>query len=396
MIKIKVMHIVECAGGVDRYIYMLLKNMNQDKFEHILVCSKNYSADNYSTITNNVIQIDLHHEISVIKDIIAIIKIRNIIKQNRPDIVYCHSSKAGGVARIANINLQTPIIYNPHGWAFNIKCSWIKRLTYISIERLLSLFTTHIVAISNHEKTSAIKHHIASNSKVQVIMNGIDLEYIDKQTMTSNITRCSLNIPDNAYLIGMVGRISKQKATDTFVLSALAILKRIPNAFFIIVGGGDEQQHIENLINKNRLSDRFVITQWVENPLSYIKLFDQAVLFSRWEGFGLVLAEYMKMQKPIVATRVGGIVDLINDNENGLLVDIDNIEQIETAIYRIYKDSELKEKFISNGLKLVTEKFNIRRVATEHEELIVNICKNGEVLYLNNYLLAAPDERRAS
>ena len=67
MIKIKVMHIVECAGGVDRYIYMLLKNMNQDKFEHILVCSKNYSADNYSTITNNVIQIDLHHEISVIK-----------------------------------------------------------------------------------------------------------------------------------------------------------------------------------------------------------------------------------------------------------------------------------------------------------------------------------------
>lgn len=82
-------------------------------------------------------------------------------------------------------------------------------------------------------------------------------------------------------------------------------------------------------------------------------LFDQALLLSRWEGFGLVLAEYMKLGKPVVATEINAIPDLITDRDNGLLVDVDNVQQIVAAVLNIYNNKELRRKLINNGLKRV-------------------------------------------
>lgn len=117
----KIMHVVECAGGVDRYLSMLLPLLEEQQVEQILVCSFNYSKSKYEKWIDEVVQIDMQQTFSFIEIWKRVKEIRRYIKQIHPDILYCHSSFAGGLGRLAAIGLSCKVVYNPHGWAFNIK-----------------------------------------------------------------------------------------------------------------------------------------------------------------------------------------------------------------------------------------------------------------------------------
>lgn len=117
----KVIHIVQCAGGVDRYLKMLLPILKEEGLQQILICSPDYRIEEYEKKVDIVEQLNLVQSLSpflVMKNVFAI---RKLIKEYNPDIVYCHSSFAGGLGRLACIGISTKIIYNPHGWAFNMK-----------------------------------------------------------------------------------------------------------------------------------------------------------------------------------------------------------------------------------------------------------------------------------
>jgi glycosyltransferase involved in cell wall biosynthesis len=229
-----------------------------------------------------------------------------------------------------------------------------------------------IIAISDYEKKTAIENKICSPDKIRVIYNGTDIdEYIRKKEIYS-LTRADLGIENDAYIIGTVGRLSKQKAPDTFIKAAGIIKKYIPRAFFLMVGDGEMKNEIEDLIRKMDLQKSVLVTGWVNEPMEYIRLFDQAMLLSRWEGFGLVLAEYMLAKKPIIATKVDAISDLITDRENGFLVKMDDVEAIARASKEIYEDKELVNFMITNSFRLVNERFNIKRVVSELETLFNN------------------------
>ena len=375
--KITILHVVQCAGGVDIYLRMLLSHIDRSRFRQILVCSKDYSRDDYRQLVDVFEQVEMCNALSFGADRKAVVAVRKLVKRHQPDIVYCHSSKAGGIGRLACIGLGIPVVYNPHGWAFSMKGSRMKSIMYLWIERMLAPLTTRFIVISSYEKLIAVEKHIAGSGKIKVIFNGVDMEKIGRQQATTHVSRASLGIPEDAYVVGMVGRISRQKAPDVFVRTAAKVKERIPQASFMIVGDGEQREEVEQMVARYGLSDCFCITGWVGNPTAYACLFDQAVLLSRWEGFGLVLAEYMKLGKPIVATAVDAIPDLVTDYENGLLVGRDEVDQATEAICTIYSDNKLKEKMIRNGQMRAEAFFDVRRVANEHEHLFVNICKSG-------------------
>lgn len=373
MQKIRLFHIVQCAGGVDCYLRMLLSHMDRSRYMHILVCSSDYFKSDYQGLVDEFIQIEMCNSLSFKKDVKAVLKVRSFIKYYHPDVIYCHSSKAGGIGRIANIGTGIPLVYNPHGWAFNMKVGCLRRNVYLWMERLLSPLTTRYIIISNYEKMSAIQHRVVRADKMKVIFNGIDMNAVDKEVMLGTVTRASLKIPKNAYLIGMVGRISQQKAPDIFIQVAAFLKDILPNTYFMIVGDGDQRNDIEQLIKDYKLEERVIITGWVNNPVAYASLFDQAMLLSRWEGFGLVLVEYMKLGKPIIATEVDAISDLITDHENGILVEVNDVEQAVNAVMEIMNNAELRNKLIFNGMMRANAFFDVHRVAHEHEALFSRI-----------------------
>lgn len=370
--KIRILHVVQSAGGVDRYLRVLFKYMDKDKFENILVCSNDFHQSDYTNLVTDFIHVDMKREISAKSDLHSILEVRKLIKKYKPDIVYAHSSKAGVIARVANIGTGYKCIYNPHGWAFNMNTSDKKRSLYTKIEKISALFCDKIVCISNAEYHSALQHKICKADKLQVIFNGIDIDQY-RQNRIKRLTKQDIGIPDDSFVIGMVGRVSEQKAPDIFAKAAKLIKKVIPNSYFIIVGNGNLEDEIKKYVIENGLNNSFKITGWVENPMDYIQLFDEAMLLSRWEGFGLVLPEYMIARKPIIATNIDAIPDLINDGNNGLLVPVNDPEEVSKKALSLYQDKDLYNKLANNGEDIVYKKFDAKRVANEHEILFESL-----------------------
>lgn len=365
--RIRIVHIAQAAGGVEQYIKMLLKYMDSTKFENILIASKDYHAENYVNLVDAFEQVDMSRAIGK-NDLSVAKKVRTLIKQYKPDIVYAHSSKAGAIARIADLGLKNHLLYNPHGWAFNMKCSAHKKKLYMTIERVAAPFCDRIICISEAERKSALDKKICADNKLQVVFNGVDIAAYE-QKEHGKISKADLRIPKDAFVVGMVGRISLQKAPDVFIRAAKLIKREILNVHFIIVGSGEMEDDVKKYAKQNGLEDCLHITGWVDDPLDYVELFDVACLLSRWEGFGLVLPEYMMVGKPIVATQVDAIPNIISNYQNGILVKVDDEVAVSRAVIEIQKNPMLKNKLVQQGQKDVRLRFDAKRVSYEHEIL---------------------------
>jgi len=371
MKKIKVLHVFEpYFGGVPKYVETLLKYTDGNQIENIVVCSQRYNSEKISQFTKKIYHVDMVHKPNAVKDLLTIKKLKNIISINKPDIVYAHSTKAGFWARIVGISSGCKIIYNPHGWAFNMQQSTKKKKLYKWVEKILAHFCDKIVCISDAEKESALREKICKPSKLQVIYNGIDLEEI-KNTVPK--TRTELHIPEDAFVVGMVGRLSKQKAPDIFVKAAKLIKDAIPNAYFMMVGDGELRDKIEVLIHRFDLDSSFLITGWVDNPTAYMKIMDVGCLLSRWEGFGLVLPEYMACKVPIVATNVDAIPNIIEDGKNGILVDKDDYQAVKKVVVKMYEDRTFYSEIQNNAINEVKLLFSEKRVTLESKRMYAKV-----------------------
>lgn len=232
------------------------------------------------------------------------------------------------------------------------------------MEKCLSPLTDKIVCISEAEKVSAERERIANDDKLELIPNGIDVEAV-KCAVPKR--RTDFGIADDAFVVGMIGRISPQKAPDIFIKSAKLIHDNIKNSAFIIVGDGEEREEVECFARENDLN--LIITGWTDKPYSYLKMFDVAVLLSRWEGFGLAVVEYMAAEKNVVATRTDAIPTLIDDGVDGLLVEVDNPEDVKEKVMWLYNHPNEAKAMRDKALQKVIKRYDISRVVDQHVEM---------------------------
>lgn len=372
MNNISLVHIAECAGGVERYLQMLLPRLRRKGLQQFFICSFNYDKNRYIDIVDGVEQVDLRQSFNPIQIIKKVRAIRCYIRNIRPDIVYCHSSFAGGLGRLACMGLPCKVVYNPHGWAFNMNGASknLKCIGYALMEKFLAKMTDKIVCISEAEKDSALRKKISKEDKLELIPNGIDIHAVQDAPAKS---RDELGIASDAFVVGMIGRISPQKAPDIFIRAAKLISDNIANSVFIIVGDGDDRNKIEHLAKENNV--RLIVTGWTDEPYSYLKIFDVAMLLSRWEGFGLAIVEYMAAEKPVVATRVDAIPTLIKDGINGLLANVDDPEDVKEKVIWLYNHRSEAQKIREAALKNTKDNYDICRVVDQHYNMFVKLCE---------------------
>lgn len=375
MAKKKIVHIAQSAGGVLEYLYMFFKNFNNEDYENILIVSQDYEKNlkKFRNIVKEIYIVPMTREIKLKQDIKSILEVRKLLKKIKPDILYLHSSKAGAYGRIAMLfNHKTKILYNAHGWYFNADMSPKKKKIIALIEKILAIKTDKIINISKSEYDSALKYKIASEKKMCIIENGIDFKKFEGCEKYREETRKKYNIKDNEIVIGVVGRLSEQKDPMTTIKAFNEIYKENKNVRLMYVGSGDLEKEVIKYAQENNLTHLVTITGWIEDTEKYIPAFDIAILPSKWEGFGLVLIEYMVCNKPIVASNVGGIADIIKDKENGLLTEKDNYKMLYENINKLYADNNLKERIIAKN-KIRRSNFDIQKIVQQNLQLFNEI-----------------------
>ena len=363
----KALHIaLTHGGGVEVYTRMLIKHTCKD-FETVLICASEYNKDLLPANACTIYDVDVPREISVQRDLKAVFKIRKIIKKESPDVIYCHSSMAGAIGRIATMGLRGKVIYNPHGWSFDMAISPVKKTLYRFLEKILAMATDKIVTISEYEKRIALKNKICKKNKIEVILNGIDLE----KCRSIKTEKTAFGYKESDFIIGCSARLSEQKDPLLFAEVAGCIAAKLPEARFVWVGDGELREDFIAALKRKKVFDKTTVTGWVDNPYEYISIFDVAVLFSKWEGFGLCLAEYIALGKPVVATNVGAVSEIIQDGICGKLAESRNPERIADEIVAYKQCRDLKD--IRQKCRESSERFDFKITAEKTRKMMADL-----------------------
>ncbi len=353
-------------GGTQEYLKTLLKYLNRNKYELSVICHGEVYEE-LNSLGYNVHHVEMVRSISILKDLMSLKNVLSYLKNNKTDIVYSHSSKGGVIGRIAARLLNIPNLYNPHGWSFNMNISNKKKRFYILVEKIVSKFADKIIMISEAEYNDAVLKGIADRNKLALITNGVDLEKFDKKN--GDDFKQSLKIPKNFKVVGMLGRFTEQKSPQTFIEIAQIVTDSYPKCKFILIGDGELKSTLEKMVSKFNLGGKFIIYGWVNNPEKYITIMDVGVLTSKWEGFGLVLAEMMASGKPVVASEVDGIPFVVRKNIDGFLCRPDDAKGFAKYILRLLNEDDLYKTMSESTYKHAREKFDLKRVIREHEKI---------------------------
>jgi len=271
-------------------------------------------------ITTRVIPSLMNH-INPIVNVKAVADIRRIMVQGKYDIVHTHSSVAGVVGRFAALTAGVPvIIHHVHGWGLQKGMSRWTRMLYLTLERLSARFTNRMIAVSRPDIQKGLAHCIGKEDKFTLIYNGINLgkfrQPVDDQQMRSEL---GLLDPD-CKLVGMIGRLDKQKNPLDFIQAAAIVAKGYSKVQFLIVGDGPLRPECERLINELNLKEKFFLLGFRNDVARILPILTITAMSSLWEGLPIAFLEAMSAGKPIVANDVDGAKDVVINGETGFLV----------------------------------------------------------------------------
>lgn len=359
------------VGGAQKYVCDLAVALQKSgKFEVLVASEEN--PDFFEKLSKNGVKcVRLRHlqrSLNPFKDFSVFVEIYNLIKAEKPNIVHLNSSKIGILGAFAGFLTRTrKIIFTAHGWVFNEVLPWHKKVFFVLASRLAALFQTDIICVSSYDKETALKYKISSEKKLTVINNGIsekEFVFLDK-----NEAREKFNLPKDKIIIGTVANLYKTKGIE-FLVSAVKEMAEeqfdggatfVNNIVFIVLGDGPEREALELQIANYKLQDFFKLLGRKENASQYLKAFDIFVLPSEKEGFPYVLLEAGLAKLPVISTNVGGIPDLLS-NENGILILSRDPHQIKSSILALLQNKE-KMNFISENLnKAVLQNFTFEKM----------------------------------
>lgn len=350
--KKKILYIVEAmGGGIFSYIVDLSNELINYYDIYIAYAVRKQTPQNYMDYFDkriNLIKVEnFCGSINPIKDIKAMLELKQIEKKIKPDIIHLHSSKAGAIGRIA-FNGKIPMFYTPHGYSFLMEnCNAIKRILFKSIEYICAKRKCVTISCSAGEHLETLK----LTKKAVYVNNGININELQK-----NIDKTEkINHP---FTVFTLGRICYQKDPTLFN----EIAKQLSDIRFIWIGDGE----LRNELNSSNIE----VTGWVDRmkAIKYAVNADVFILPSRWEGLPISLLEAMYMKKICVVSNVIGNRDVIINNYNGFIcLNADDfIKKIKTVRINDF------DRVVENAHDEILKKYNTQIMASEYKDIYEN------------------------
>lgn len=292
------------------------------------------------------------------------------IRQGKYDIVHTNNAIAGVAGRLAAVLARVPvIIHHVHGWGLQNDMSKLTRMFYVASERFCATFSSRLIAVSKPNIEKGIANRICKEDKFALIYNGIDLEHFQQQVDKQAVCM-ELGLDPECKIVGMIGRLDKQKNPLDFIRAAAIVVKNYPKVQFVIAGDGVLRPECESLIKELNLAGKFFLLGYRNDINRIYPILALTALSSLWEGLPVVFQESMIAGKPIVANDVDGARDVIIDGKTGYLVTPRQPQEMADRILNLLNDENLCDQMD------VTAKRHAQRYSSE------NMIKQVVSLYI--------------
>lgn len=392
MKRIKILRIIARLniGGPAIHTILLTEGIDRNRFDSLLACGAVGLGEgemSYYAKEKGVTPVyipELKRELNTLNDLIAFIKILRLIKTEKPDIIHTHTAKAGALGRAAGIIYNIggsggiKLIHTFHGHIFDGYFSSFFTNIFILIERILAYFTDKIITVSENVKKELVCLRIAKTDKIEVIPLGFELEKF-------------LEIPprdDTKTLnIGIVGRLAPIKNHRLFLEAASKIIKEIPriNARFKIVGDGELRRGLEEYACQLDIGRYIEFLGWRKDLTNVYADLDVVCLTSLNEGTPVSLIEAMAAGRTVVATQVGGAVDLLGEEmevrenfivrKRGVTVRSNDTQGFAQALTFVLQNEDIRKTLAIAAQEYVKDRFSKERLFRDMEKLYSQVLK---------------------
>jgi glycosyltransferase involved in cell wall biosynthesis len=373
--RIKVLRVIARLniGGPAIHVVLLTAGLDRAHFESALVSGSENPGEGSmldyarSHGVEPIIIPEIVGEFSLgPRELKAVLQLYRMIRRERPHIVHTHTAKAGFVGRLAARLARVPVVVHTfHGHVLHGYYSPRKTYLLRRMERLLAGVSDRIIAVSEQVKRDLVSYGVAPAGHIQVVPLGLELGPFLKSVEWQGAFRRELRMDGRERLIGIVGRIFPIKNHRLFLEAAARVAKEDALARFIIVGDGVLRPEIEAYARDLGLVDRLIFTGWRRDlPRIYADL-DVLAVTSNNEGTPVSAIEAMASGCPVVATRVGGLPDLIDEGETGYLVPPGDAAAVASALARLLTNTENARRMGQAARAAVQKRYAAERLISD-------------------------------
>lgn len=373
MEKIKVVHVITRfdKGGSAENTFLTVRDLDKNRYEVVLItgASSRHNAQDPEALASEAgINTAREHNVRVIcipdlvrdlrpyHDLAAFLCLFRIIRREKPRIAHTHTSKAGILGRWAAFFAGVPvIIHTPHGHVFWGYFPPMRTRLFILLERWTARITAAMVMLTHQEREDHLNFGIAPENKFNVIHSGINLEMFQDAGSNHTDIKAALGIPPETAVVGTAGRLTAVKGQDVLIRAASELIRRGKRIFLVFLGDGELRQELEQLTVRLGIEEYVRFLGWRPDVAEVMSVFDLFVLPSLNEGMGRVLVEAMALGKPIVASDVGGISDLVVHGRNGCLVPPGDVLSLSAAISDLLENPEKGRIMGEHGKKIAVD-----------------------------------------
>ena len=316
----------------------------------------------------------LHREISPLRDARAIVRLARLLRTDRPQILHTHTAKAGAVGRFAALlagDARPPIIVHTfHGHVLRGYFNPLMTLGFRTLERWLATFTTKLIAVSPEVRDDLVRLGVAPAEKFAVVRLGIELgERVGGGVAVRRETRRLMGISDEAFVVGWVGRMTAVKRTDDVLRAFRELLDQVADAWLVLVGDGPDRAHLERYAHELGVARRCLFLGYQNDVARFYEAMDTLLLPSGNEGTPVSVIEALAAERPAVATRVGGIPDVVRDGVDGFLVEVGDASGLATRLAELAGDPALREQMGRAGRTRVLDRYAVERLVDDVDKL---------------------------
>jgi glycosyltransferase involved in cell wall biosynthesis len=291
--------------------------------------------------------------------------------RERPALIHAHLPTAGILARLVARRRRIPVVYTEHNLQerYHPLTRWLNRVTYA--------LNSHVLAVSHDVAESIRRHGMDRHTTVETLANGIPVAEVLAEARDLRDLRQELAIPADHLVVGTVAVFRRQKRLDDWLEVAARVAAARPDVFFLLVGHGPEEEGLRARIDSLGLRGRVRLPGFRADGRRLLALLDLYLMTSEFEGLPVALLEAMALGKPVVATAVGGIPEVVRHGKEGLLCPVGEVDRLAALVEELLQDERRRKDMGARGAQEIAASYQIGDRIRHIEEIYSRLLNAG-------------------